>query len=85
MKEKVKTELFVERVCQTAKEMGVENYIAYASDGDLYTLASIVTEFDIVVALMEMADSDDPSYRKAILAAASLIEAAQAKEADDED
>ena len=83
MEEKTKTELFVERVLQTAKEMGVENYIAYASDGDLYTFASIVTEFDIVVALLEMADSNDPSYRKAILAAASLIEAS--KGADDED
>lgn len=89
MEEKTKTELFVERARQTAEELGIDNYMVYASDGDKYSFGSKTTLVDVVTAVMEMADSQDPSYRKAILAASSLIEAKQAKEAgkeaDDED
>lgn len=89
MEEKTKTELFVERACKMAEELGIGRFMAYASEGDKYTFASKTTLVDVVTAVMEMADSEDPSYRKAVLAAASLIEAKQAKEAgkeaDDED
>lgn len=83
MEEKTKTELFVERARQMAEEMGIKRYMAYASEGDLYSFVSLGTVVDVVTAVMEMTDSNDPSYRKAILAAASLIEAS--KGADDED
>lgn len=80
METKTNERLFLERVKQTAEEMGIEHYLAYASDEERsVNYFNGMRGVDFISLITGLADGGNETVSRTVLAAASLVEAKLAK------